>query len=264
MALTNADPYPIKTYVDYGQDKEGLRDEHQVDPMAPTIEYLSSLGSGEQAWIQILVTKTIDRYPKKSEHWWQWEEKQNWKDEGRALIDEMMGRDKKPKEGEIDVGQLKKSPGETDVMKAIERSISKIGFDVGIRIIYLSKKDNFSKERQAGLANVFNQYNTLNLNGFKVDLTKATGATYVIQDKIFRTFGGKYKWKGREVRFKKKLMIDAYRHRAYFNFPYKMTPFVLNSEELATIFHMPGGVVTTGSIARVASKKAEPPTNLPV
>ena len=39
--------------------------------------------------------------------------------------------------------------------------------------------------------------------------------------------------------------------------------FTLNIEELATIYHFPGGVVTTLSMPRVEAKKGGPPVNLP-
>jgi hypothetical protein len=54
FALTKPDPYPIKTYIDYGLDTDP-KEEYKIDPLATVLEYLGSLGSGEQAWIQILV-----------------------------------------------------------------------------------------------------------------------------------------------------------------------------------------------------------------
>jgi hypothetical protein len=39
---------------------------------------------------------------------------------------------------------------------------------------------------------------------------------------------------------------------------------ILNTEELATIFHFPGQVAGTPTLERVPSKKAEAPSNLPI
>ena len=52
----------------------------------------------------------------------------------------------------------------------------------------------------------------------------------------------------------------------YFTHPNKNSgkAFILSTEELATIFHLPGRVVETPSFTRIESKKAEPPTNLPI
>ena len=52
--LTEADPYPIKTYVDYGLEKD-IKEEYKIDPITPTIEFLGSIGRGEMAWFQILI-----------------------------------------------------------------------------------------------------------------------------------------------------------------------------------------------------------------
>jgi hypothetical protein len=46
--------------------------------------------------------------------------------------------------------------------------------------------------------------------------------------------------------------------------PFKSPHFVLNTEELATMFHFPGGVAATPTFNRIESRKAEAPTNLPV
>ena len=59
-------------------------------------------------------------------------------------------------------------------------------------------------------------------------------------------------------------MFDAYVNRSAFYKPYKEKTIVLNTEELCTIYHFPGGVVRTPSLARIESKKGEPPIGLPV
>jgi len=41
-------------------------------------------------------------------------------------------------------------------------------------------------------------------------------------------------------------------------------PYILTTEELATIYHFPGSVSTTPNLNRVPSKKAEAPSNLPL
>jgi hypothetical protein len=39
--------------------------------------------------------------------------------------------------------------------------------------------------------------------------------------------------------------------------------FVLNTEELATIWHFPGQILKVPTLERIESKEASPPTNLP-
>ena len=157
---------------------------------------------------------------------------------------------KPAKPGETDFGIFKLTPGETEVIKAIERSVSKTGFDCGVRILYLASADKSNISHQFGLLGCFRQYGTLNLNGFTK--IRDTNIDYPWQD--FREINS---------RRKKRRMLAAYRRRAWFYPPFARRPFVLNSEELATIYHFPGGVVTTPSLSRIPSKKGEPPANLP-
>jgi hypothetical protein len=53
-ALTKPDAYPIKTYIDYGLDKND-KEEYKNDPIVPMLEFLGSLKKGENAWFQILI-----------------------------------------------------------------------------------------------------------------------------------------------------------------------------------------------------------------
>jgi hypothetical protein len=81
------------------------------------------------------------------------------------------------------------------------------------------------------------------------------------------TTGVKYPWQdptGRRVADMKSAMFDAYRRRMYFYPPYARTPFVLNTEELATVYHFPGRVAQTPTLGKIESKRAEAPVNLPI
>lgn len=231
FVLVAEDAYPIKTYVDYGLHEVLTKEEQKNDPLTTLIEFFGSLKEGEQAWFQVMIRAT----------------KKDWKEEGKKLVEKLMERDKKLKEGE----QTKKlSPGETDVIKAIERDVSKYGFDTGIRAMYLALKDKFVPANIGALIGATKHYNTINLNGFKP--ARTTGLDYFWQLK-----------KIREPKMKTK-MIDAYRLRSYFYPPYDRKPFVLNTEELATIFHFPGRVAETPTFRRIEAKKSEAPVNLPV
>lgn len=246
--LEKDDAYPIKTYVDYGLDNENLKEETKTDPLTPTIEYLGSLGPGEYCFIQILVKAADDRHVHGTLFG-----KRSWQDEGRELVKKITKQDKKKEEG-VDLGTLKLSPGEVEISKAVERSISKLGFDCGIRMIYTGKKPAFQLAHRLAMANLFTQYKTLNLNGFKHDKTTDANSVLMVWFGVAKS----------KEDYLKTLILDAYRQRAYFFPPYKFKPFILNTEELATIYHFPGGVLTTGGLPRIESKKSEAPPNLPV
>lgn len=249
LKLTKVDPYPIKTYIDYGLDKDP-KEEFKIDPITPVIEYLGSLKSGEQAWIQILIQAHKEETWKEGRIF----KKKDWKDAAKKEIEEIIKKSYvKPEEG--------KSPTfnnltdiQKDTIKAIERSLTKPAFECMIRTLYLAKKEAFSSVSQAGLGGSFRQFGSNNLNGFKPGW--GTGYDFPWQD-----FRGKKKAKN------ERQVLEAYKRRSFFHPPFKNfhgKPFILTTEELATLFHFPGGVAQTPTFSRLVSKKAEPPANLPI
>src|SRR3989344_9231268 len=232
--LNKPDPYPIKTYVDYGLDRAtgSLEEEQKIDPITPLMEFLGSLTEGNYVWMQILVRAATERHPVPGSHFG----KQSFVKAGQDLIKEL----KKKYGGE---GQ-KMTKSEGEMLSMIDRSISKLAFDCGIRAIYLAKAGKFDPINITGMTGSFRQFSAPNANSFGV--MNATGFDYPWQDPS----------KDRVARLKKKL-LQAYRLRSYFYIPFERKPFVLNSEELATIYHFPGRVLETPSFERILSKKAE-------
>ena len=80
------------------------------------------------------------------------------------------------------------------------------------------------------LVGTFKQFNSTNLNGFKA--TKSA-------------FGKEF--------------LNKYRRRAFFS-----EGFVLNIEELASVFHLPHTNVETPNIVWASAKTAELPSKLPI
>ncbi|MFA5838381.1 MAG: hypothetical protein WC849_00340 [Candidatus Paceibacterota bacterium] len=241
--LTKADPYPIKTYVDYGLDKDP-KEEQKIDPITPTIEFLGSIGPKEYIWIQILIRANKKEKNKKGA----WFKKTDWREEGEELINKLMKRDTE----KISEEHANLNKEEQDIISAIQHGLSKPGFDCGIRGIYLAESDKFRSINITGLTGTFKQYGSASLNGFA-----PTGGLTIFD----------YPWQDfRQIRQNKvrRELFDAYKRRSYFHSPYKKEAFVLSSEELATIFHFPGSVVQTPTFKRIESNRAEPPSNLPV
>jgi len=244
--LTEPDPVPIKTYVDYGLDKPSEEYE-KVDPITATIEFLGSLGKKEFGWVQILVKahKKEDKDPRS------WFGKTDlWKDDAKDLIKEI----RNDSLVEFDTGEEKNkvpmaTKGQLNKIEAIERSVSKLPFDIGIRSVYVAEKDLFNPVNIGGLVGSFKQYGSLDLNGFKP--SKTTSFDYFWED-VF----------GKKLKKSKKGMFKNFKNRAYFHLGKKK--FILNSEELATIFHFPGTVAGTPSLERVQSVKQEAPSDLPI
>jgi hypothetical protein len=257
--FTKPDVYPIKTYVDYGLDKStsSLDPEQQIDPMTQMIEFMGSLGKGEQLWLQIIIQVHSKRFSEPGKMFGG----RNWQGLAKEEIQKIV------KDGLLVTGDekikstLNLTKTQQDVITAIDRHIEKPAFDTGIRAIYLAEKDKFNPINIVGLLGMFKQYNSNTLNGFKP--RNPTDFDYPWQDRS-----------GARKAALKLEMFEAYRLRSYFNAPHSSKkvagkhlsrkPLVLSSEELATLFHFPGRVSETPSFGRIESKKIEPPQNLPL
>ncbi len=273
MKLAKDDPYPIKTYIDFGLDRAiGSLDEQQrIDPITPTLETMGSIGVGEHIWMQINIRQAIKRHQvkKKKDGVEIIEEGKSWKDKGAEVIAELKGKaNTKDAEGKTIAGRL--SRGEQQVIEAIERHRNKPGFDCGIRVLYVANKNNFSGNTITAFTSMFRQYASEDLNTLK--LSNLTKTTEPWKDLTMKESGS-------VVLNKKKKFLKLYKARAFFYGDFKLSKisdyfthpeksgekgFLLSSEELATLYHLPGRVSETPTVTRIESKKGEPPANLPI
>ncbi len=174
-----ADFLPIKTYVDYGLDKDP-KEEFKTDPITPLLEFMGSVGKGEYFWYQILV-QDESVYEKKFPKFYVNEvthehlslkdmadarKKQirtsGYKSKGDKVYDEygvvkqrVIGKDDKGVEIKEDItyqfeepkAESKKEidliPEDKETLEAINRKLSKPLALVVIRLIYIAKKENY-------------------------------------------------------------------------------------------------------------------------
>ncbi len=118
---------------------------------------------------------------------------------------------------------------ENNMDAAIDKVVRPL-FDVKIRIVYVSKNKNMENAhvKLREIVGSFKQFNFPHLNGF--DIGEFVDGSLIIE------------------KYKRRLINHG---------------FVLNNEELATIYHMPNMSVKTPTIFWVRSKKLEPPSDLP-
>ncbi len=252
--LTKSDPYPIKTYIDYGLDKDP-KEEFKVDPLVPGIEFLGNIGANQQVWIQFLIRAHKAEQTKKGT-WFQ--KTDDWKDAAQAEMDKIMNRD--PKTKSVKVKEEEKAAPvmlndyEDEAVKAISRSISKLPFDTIIRTLYIAKKEDFDTPfGMGGIISFFKNFSSESLNGFKP------------KKKWTPTLDAPWKdYKDKKRNIYAEIGIMAYKMRSGFYPPFESSCNVFNTEELATMYHFPGSVSTTPTLDRVPSKKGEAPANLPV
>lgn len=251
---TTKDPLPIKTYVEYGLDKV-QKEPEQVDPLANLVEFMGSLGKGEYLWLQyiIRVTKgekyhgelTKDGKPK------------TWKEEAAEMVEEMRKKTRMPftdpDTGKELPGFPNPTKGQSETMAAIERNVSKLGFDVGIRGVYLARKGRFDAINITGLTGIFKQFSSENWNGFK-----PTRWLTVFSDYPWEIGTSRRKAKAR------KEVVEAYKRRQFYYEPFAFEDYAtMSTEEIATIYHVPSRAVEAPSLPRVQSMTAEAPVNLP-
>ena len=260
-ALTKADPFPIKTYIDYGL-AEDQKEEYKIDPITSMIEFLGSLKKGENAWIQILLQK----HEKEGVFHGTLAKPKDLKAEIKKEIEDI--RKKAIPEGKDDKVMKFPNPtkGELAVIAALERSSTKTAFECMIRSIYITEKNSFVASNIGGLIGCFKQYGSNDLNGFKPGTISDAKDDKKDIGRIFPFYQRKL---DKSVASIKKNLLYAYKLRSFFQFPYKnykkQKPFILTTEELATIFHFPSGMVSqTPTLQRVGSKKSEAPSNLPI
>ncbi|MFZ4500177.1 MAG: hypothetical protein ACOYMZ_01615 [Minisyncoccia bacterium] len=262
LELVKDDPYPIKTYVDYGLDRAvgSLAEEERIDPITPTLEFMGSVGAGEHIWFQIIVRGATERFTVDGK------EGKKWTDAAKDVIKKFNeGLNEKDKEGKT-IATRRATKGELGVIESIERNANKLGFDSGIRVLYVTNSDRFDANRISGITGILKQYGASDYNGFKS--SRLTGFDFPWQD-IF----------GKKMIEKKKDILTDYKKRNYFYGGFDMTDiktyfshpnansskaFILSTEELATLYHLPGRVAETPTFERIESKKAEAPGNLPI
>jgi len=234
LELAKTGVLPIKTFQSF-----------EVDPLAGITAVLAKLEqSGEEMWIQMLARPIED----------------SWQDKGLKYIEDVKdGKSSEPFENQVlkavlsllghiasnfinglgsPPGEVKKeakkegeklSTGQQTLVKAVEEKITKLGYQVKIRITYLGNDPVLARSRVQAILGGFKQFNTTNLNGF---------VTGKLQE-------------GRDG-------VEEYRARLFLD-----DGSTLNIEELASLYHLPHKSVETPSMVWTTVKTSEPPANLP-
>jgi hypothetical protein len=213
-----------------------------VDPLSSLSELLGTLKIGEHIWIQAVIEPTGGGWTKDSE----------------KKIGEIIEGEKKEGEEEPKFKML--SPKENAIVKAITAKTSKLGFNSTVRFVYIAKKDIFSKAMGAAIGGMFRQFAAQNLNGFKPD-----GGTIPKAGWPFGFMGIwplkliPYPWEKSGTYIKKKSLFGNYASRSLGN-----NQIVLNTEELATMYHLPSIEVKAPLLERIEARKGTPPASLPI
>jgi len=227
LTLTGDETLPIKTFPSF-----------EVDPLAAITATLAKLDKeDEEMWIQMIARPISDNWHKKGIKTVERIKR------GGGLLGGGSGASavsyaaqvfgalaKPPAPGEGTAAAPELSERDKTRVTSIQEKSTKLGYQVKIRILYAGHDQHTARLRLQALVGAFKQFNTTNLNGFEAKNTSFS-----------RDVQAEY-----ETRF----FIDS--------------GFILNIEELASLFHLPHTTVETPNIVWATTKTAEPPPNLPV
>jgi hypothetical protein len=236
--------YPIRTYPYF----EEVKEEKRIDPISTISEAMSKLKDDEMIWIQLLISPIG---PQTGE---------DFKKEGDKTIQKIVDSTREPKGSAetISLGMWKLTPSQQDVIKAIGAKVSKLAFHTCLRFVYIDKKNEFTMSNVSSVMSSFQLYNTRDMNAFRPDKLVTAYSEW---------WGRLFPWyKKYVIASKKRKLFDYYRKRR-FGYSGKMFEEklpTLNTEELATIFHFPAGIVKAPKLQTIYSRKGEPPVNLPI
>jgi hypothetical protein len=273
--LIKPEAYPIKTYVDFGLDKDP-KEEFKVDPISPVIEFFGSIQKGEQAWVQIVITPSKKTYHTKGTYFG----KHNWVAEAKNEIFKIL----KPFTALKDDGariEIRTPDIYKNAVTAMSAKTSKIGFDTGVRVMYVAKKEVYPPgtrtNNSRNIRLIFRQYAAPYSNELaRINSTQGDA----FGGNIISTF---FPLSRKKIMRLANRMLNEYREREFFHppmrhkirLPWPLSPLifpnffhhhinVLNSEEIATLWHFPGQILKVPTLQRIESKEAAPPTNLPI
>lgn len=254
IKLNKEDGYPIKTYTYF----ENLPKEQQLDPISNFFEMATQISNKEWLIFQIFILPTTNDNKIYGEEWIKRSQK---------LIDKLIGKkeEKEPsvweeieefivnlilspfrtpqwksaeKKEEKEINLQKLTPGERKIIESIQTKMSKLGYFCNIRTAYIGTKDIFEINKKIAhslILSTFKNFSTEDLNSFKLEhLTpqKNSLALFILKKLEFSS-------------------LLKYR-------PLKKG-FVLNSEELASLFHPPMEFVPPIGFEKIQIREFPPP-----
>jgi len=226
LTLTTDEFLPIRTFQNF-----------EVDPLAGVTGTLAKLETtGEELWIQVLARPIPDDWQHAADRYI------NNIKSGRGLSLPVLGGSMQwivgilgalwqpPEQGVGQSTAVELSDRDKTRISEAEKKATKLGYEVKIRLVYMGESSTNAKLRMQALVGTFKQFNSTNLNGFRA---------------VKGAFGKEF--------------LEKYRKRAFYG-----DGFILNIEELASVFHLPHTNVETPNIVWASAKTAEPPSKLPV
>lgn len=233
--LSKNDAYPLRTYVAHEHGKE------RRDAFNELLEEIATVGEGEELWMSLML-------------------RPHQRDWGTGYLDWLeVPHDSLHADAFREIQKIAGSSGDVrhlpehqrELVTAIEAALKKPSFDCGLRVMYIADRARWNEERAASLDHLFDRFGDHTLNSF---------TPYNPRDRVG--------WPLSDVftalpALDMEYFLKLYRRRAFFSPPYYGQTFVLNTEELATMYHMPK-VGRASALSRSRGTRLTPPDNLPI
>jgi len=263
FTLKNPQYLPIRTYEDF--EHQGEKEGRFKDPLLSIIELMGKMGEHENYWMQILIRMPND---------------QDWTKEGVSFAAKVMGKEEKHKTSMLgdlvgaasglplealrqisgleagahgaekkadDFKMFKLTPAEKLQIEGVTDKISKIGWQTKIRVVYSAKKPFFKKGMMAaGMKGMMGAFTNTMMNQFGMHNPSIPKDDY---------FWMAWQYPGKQTKLTKRYARRSLGPGA--------SLFILNSEELATIYHYPGVDARTPVLTSLGARRSEAPNTLP-
>lgn len=267
--------FPIRTYRDLTSFFEHTEQKSIVDPLAGVLEVMSNVLPHELLSYQIVMKPTTEDWKKGG-----WDEVNKlkgvppkaappgWFDtiflKAPAAAFDMLfnavglGSEAEPKKEEKPQAlTATMTDSEKHRVDSIVGGLGKLGFEVKIRVLYLAPKDKFSKSlRIPELLGAFRNFNNPLSNDLRPEIKITTDASFKLSQAMEKP------WLDHKILVRKNRFLRWFKDRAHWE---GSGWTVLNTEELATLYHFPQAPnVRVSQIERVHTVKSAPPMDLPI
>src|SRR3989344_2827224 len=246
------DAYQLRTYIEFELDKDP-KEEYKIDPLAQPLELLSSLKPTEQMWIQFNITMCRDTRPSKKT-WFKTESRFIGliSDEIENIRKQSVGADDEERAEVWRRGLRVPQFRQSEQVKAMDRNMGKLPFNVGARGVYIAPAEDFHASKYTGIRWIWRPIANPQWGNQMRPRRWHNPFDYPWQDLW------DMRWYSQARRF-----FDAYRRRSHFYTPWVLPHNMMSTEPIATLWHPPSTAVKSPGLERISAKKAEPPPNLP-
>jgi hypothetical protein len=275
--ITPKNYYSIKTYKVW-EIPILMQEERIIDPISILSEGISYLSDKEWIVIQIMAMPVLGN---DKEYGLEWVKR------GEKEIDKIMGKKESPEPSPLDyiiefiknlflafLGQkiewkvgkkedtkediniMKLTPYQREAVENIQKKISKPGYWCTIRFCYVAKNDIFSKFQDRNVSLVMSTFKVFDNpvgNGIIRDTKTITS--------IDKPIHGKIPYYDEKIFFRKRFIWLYTKGR--FPTDFSSNRIILNTEEIASLYHIPQEIVYPTGIEKITYRKIPPSYEIP-